>query len=40
MSGELAVHPCEKHQSILSADLPWHRVLEVAEDCLSCEVVG
>ncbi|OIU88626.1 hypothetical protein [Microbacterium sp. AR7-10] len=31
------VIPCEQHASILNPSFPWHRVLEVAEDCTDCE---
>lgn len=32
------VLPCDDHRSILSPSLPWHRAVEVAEDCPNCVV--
>lgn len=32
------VIPCPEHRSIMSPDFPWHRALEVAEDCPNCQV--
>lgn len=30
--------PCVEHRSILSPDFPWHRALDVADECPDCEV--
>ncbi len=35
----IEVHPCDRHRGILSPNLEWFRALQIAEDCMDCEVV-
>lgn len=35
------VHPCDRHHNaLMSPDLPWHRVLEIADACPNCRVIN
>lgn len=38
MGGEIHIHPCPRHRSILSGALSWERALQVADDCPDCTV--
>ncbi|WP_448812145.1 hypothetical protein [Agromyces bauzanensis] len=35
---EIQIHPCNRHRSLLSNDLPWERALDIADACPSCRV--
>jgi hypothetical protein len=33
------IHPCDQHRTTILT-IEWHRALQIADDCDTCEVTG